>query len=264
MVFVLDIGNTHIVAGVYKDGKLAHHWRISTDRKKTEDEYGLIFVAMLAHAGVSLGSFTGAAIASVVPPLTPILEKAVRQYVGPSPIVVGPGTKTGMNIKYENPKEVGPDRIVNAVAAYQKYGGPVIVVDFGTATTLDVVSADGEYLGGAIAPGILTATDALFEKASRLPRIEIARPQSAIGRNTVQSMQSGIVFGFAGQVDGLVTRVSEELRTEPYVVATGGLAGLVAAESRTIKTVDPWLTLDGLYIIYQRNSGTVHSPSPKG
>jgi len=254
VLFAIDVGNTHIVAGLFENGELKSHWRIATDRHKTEDEYGLLFLSMLSHVGVTRESITGSIIASVVPPLTPTLEKTISKYLGIIPLTVGPGTKTGINIKYENPKEVGPDRIVNAVAAYQKYGGPVIVVDFGTATTFDAISKDGEYLGGAIAPGILTATDALFEKAARLPRIELIRPSSAIGKTTVQSMQSGITFGFAGQADAIVERISRELGGKPYVVATGGLAQLVARECKTIDSVDPFLTLEGLYVVFQKNA----------
>ncbi len=254
MIFALDVGNTHTVAGVFQGYELMADWRISTDRRKTEDEYGLMFLSMLERAGFKAKDTEGGIIASVVPPLTPVFEKTLSKYLGISALVVGPGTKTGMNIRYENPKEVGPDRIANAVAAYSKYGGPVIVVDFGTATTFDVISQEGDYLGGAIAPGILTSTDALFEKASRLPRIELIRPQQAIGRNTVQSMQSGIVFGFAGQTDSLVRRICREIGQDAHVVATGGLARLVAQESETIDTVDPFLTLEGLYIVLTKNT----------
>lgn len=262
MIVAIDIGNTQTVIGIFDEGALAAHWRVGTDRQKTEDEYGLQVLSMLQYAGIKSQEITGAAIASVVPPLTPVFEKMAQRYLGCSPLVIGPGVRTGINIRYEHPKDVGPDRIANAVAAYQKYGGPVIVVDFGTATTLDVISKDAEYLGGAIAPGILTATEALFEKTARLPRIELQRPPSAIGRNTVASMQAGIIFGFAGQVDELVRRVSRELGGKPYVVATGGLANLVAPESKTIQTVDPYLTLEGLYIVYKRNAEQVSTADP--
>ncbi len=253
MLFAMDVGNTNIVLGVFKGPDLQGHWRMSTDRHKTEDEYGILVLNMLEHSGFKAQDVRGAIIASVVPPLTPVLEKMIRRYFKISPVIVGPGTKTGINVKYENPKEVGPDRITNAVAAYRKYGGPVIVVDYGTATTFDVISKDGEYLGGAIAPGILTSTDALFDNAARLPRIELVRPGSAIGRTTVESMQSGIVFGFVGQADGLVARLKKELGGEAHVVATGGLANLVARESSTIQHVEPMLTLEGLQMIYQKN-----------
>ncbi len=253
MLFAVDVGNTHIVVGLLKNGKILYDWRIASQEPKTEDEYGFIFRFMLDHAGITRHSVSGGIIASVVPPLTPVLQKAMKTYLGIEPLIVGPGTKTGVDIKYENPKEVGPDRIANAVAAYHKYGGPVIVVDFGTATTFDVISKVGEYLGGAIAPGIMTATDALFAKAARLPRIQLVRPPQAIGKTTVQSMQSGIIFGFAGQTDALVRRISNELEGRPRVVATGGQAQLVAAESCTITAVDLTLTLEGLYLIYLMN-----------
>lgn len=254
MILTVDIGNTHTVLGVFQDGSIAAHWRIATDRHKTEDEYGLEVRQMLDYSGIKCQAITGVAVASVVPPLTPVFEKMTANYLGCRALVVGPGIRTGINIRYEHPKDVGPDRIANAVAAHQKYGGPVIVVDFGTATTVDVVSKDAEYLGGAIAPGILTATEALFERTARLPRVELVRPPSAIGRNTIASMQAGIIFGFAGQVDEIVRRVIRELGGKPPVVATGGLAELVAPESKTIRTVEPHLTLEGLYIIYKRNA----------
>jgi type III pantothenate kinase len=257
MVLVLDVGNTHIVLGVYRDGgEILNHWRVSTDRHKTEDEYGMIFLSLLSNAGISAKDITGGVIASVVPPLSPILEKAVQKYFRRTPLMVGPGTKTGVNIKYENPKEVGPDRIAHAIAALHKYGGPAIVVDFGTATTFDAISKDGDYLGGAIAPGVLTALDALFERAARLPRIELAKPQFAIGKTTVQSMQSGMVYGFAGLVDGLIARIAKEIGGNPRVIATGGLAKMVAPESQAIQAVDPFLVLDGLFLIYEKNLGS--------
>lgn len=253
MLFAVDVGNTHIMVGLIEGLEIRNNWRISTDPRKTEDEYGHILLFLLEGAGVTKDDLTGGVMASVVPPLTSVLEKTMRMYLGIDPLIVGPGTKTGINIKYENPKEVGPDRIANAVAAYHGYGGPVIVVDFGTATTFDAISRDGEYLGGAIAPGIMTATEALFEKAARLPRIELVRPSAAIGRNTVESMQAGTIFGFAGQTDGLVRRISREIGGVTQVIATGGQAQLVASESETITIVDPTLTLKGLAIIYSKN-----------
>lgn len=257
MVLVLDVGNMHCVIGVYgRDGNLLSHWRISTDRHKTEDEYGMILMSLLATAGVKPKDVAGSIIASVVPPLTPVMERAVQKYFHRDPLQVGPGIKTGINVKFENPKEVGPDRVAHAVATLQKYGGPAIVVDFGTATTLDAVSREGDYLGGAIAPGVLTSLDALFEKAARLPRIELSRPQSAIGKTTIQSMQSGVVYGFAGLADGLVRRLAKEMGGNPRVIATGGFAETVASESETIQVIDPFLALDGLYYIYQKNKET--------
>ncbi len=253
MLLAVDAGNTNIVAGVFQGTRLAGHWRVSTDRRKTEDEYGTLFLTFFKNSGFRSSELKGAVVASVVPPLTPVLEKMIRGYFKVAPLLVGPGTKTGINIKYENPKEVGPDRIANAVAAFKKYGGPVIVVDYGTATTFDVISKFGEYLGGAIAPGVMTSTEALFEKAARLPGIELVKPASAIGRTTVESMQSGILYGFVGQVDGLVTRLKEEVPGDAKVVATGGLAPLMAPESSTIQAVDPMLTLEGLHMIYRKN-----------
>lgn len=256
MLLALDAGNTHTVIGIYSDGKMLLHWRISTDRHKTEDEYGMVLLSLVRNSGMSEKDIDGAVFASVVPPLTPILEKTIAKYLGVEPLVVGPGTKTGVNIKYENPKEVGPDRIAHAVAAVQKYGAPAIVIDFGTATTLDAISATGEYLGGVIAPGVLISLDALFEKAAKLPRIELSKPRRAIGKTSVQSMQSGMVFGFAGMADSLVRRVAKEIGGEPHVIATGGLARMIAAESDTIQAVDPFLVLDGLYMIHKMNSTT--------
>ncbi|MEW6032455.1 MAG: type III pantothenate kinase [Bacillota bacterium] len=255
MLLVIDVGNTNIVAGVYRDGseKLAHHWRISTDPHRTDDEYGLLFHSVLSYHGLEFGAVTAVVISSVVPPLTPALERMAVKYLGLHPLVVGPGVRTGMNILYEDPKEVGADRIVNAVAAYSKYGGPLIVVDFGTATTFDAIAADGAYLGGAIAPGIGISTEALFEHAAKLSRIELSRPRSVIGKTTVASMQSGIIFGFAGQVDEVVRRMRRELGGKARVVATGGFAELIARETSTIEVVDPLLTLEGLRLIYLKN-----------
>ncbi len=255
VILVLDIGNTNIVAGIYRGKKLLIHWRISTDRDRTADEYGILFKNLFAYEGYKLRDIKAVVIASVVPPLMLTFEEMAEKYLGVTPLVVGPGVKTGMDIKYDSPREVGADRIVNAVAAYEKYGGPLIVVDFGTATTFDALSAEGHYLGGAIAPGIGISTEALFQKAAKLPRIELVKPTRVIGKNTVASMQAGIVFGFVGQVDEIVRRMTRELGGEVYVVATGGLAKLIAAESATIHTVDPLLTIEGLRVIYERNSG---------
>ena len=253
MLLAVDIGNTHIVVGLLDDsGKVVCTWRIAGQNHKTEDEYGFLLQWMLEHAGCTRDELTGAVIASVVPPLTPVFEKALRVYLKVDPLVVGPGTKTGVNIRYENPKEwAGQDSQRSGLSQVWR---PVIVVDFGTATTFDAISRNGDYMGGAIAPGVMTATDALFSKAARLPRIELVRPPQAIGKTTVQSMQSGIIFGFAGQTDALVKRISAELGGNPRVVATGGLAQLVAAESETITDVDPTLTLEGLHLIHKMNA----------
>jgi len=255
MLLVIDVGNTNIVAGVYRDqsDRLLVHWRLSTDPNRTADEYGLLFEGLFEHSGLTLEEVEAVIISSVVPPLTPTVEWMAGKYLGVEPLIVGPGVKTGMNILYEDPKEVGADRIVNAVAAYHRYGGPLIIVDFGTATTFDAVSVEGAYLGGAIAPGIGVSTEALFQHAAKLPRIELARPKAVIGRTTAASMQSGIIFGFAGQVDEVVRRMKRELGGKATVVATGGFAPLIARETLTIEVVDDLLTLEGLRLIYHRN-----------
>ncbi|HCW51897.1 MAG TPA: type III pantothenate kinase [Clostridiales bacterium] len=255
MLLVVDIGNTNIVAGVYRDGsdRLLFHLRLSTDPNRTADEYGLLLKGFFEHNDLSLKDVKAIVMSSVVPPLTPVMETTFEKYFRRRPLVVGPGIKTGMNILYEDPREVGADRIVNAVAAFSHYGGPLIVVDFGTATTLDAISADGAYLGGAIAPGIGISTEALFEHAAKLSRIELVRPKSVIGKTTVASMQSGIIFGVAGQVDELVRRMKKEMDGNPKVVATGGYAELIAEETSTIDVVDPLLTLEGLRLIYLKN-----------
>jgi len=256
MLLVIDVGNTNIVAGVYRDDsdELVVHWRLSTDPNRTADEYGLLFEGLFEHSDLTLDGVKAVVISSVVPPLTPTVEWMVQKYLGLKPLIVGPGVKTGMNILYEDPKEVGADRIVNAVAAYHRHGGPLIIVDFGTATTFDAISVDGAYLGGAIAPGIGISTEALFQHAAKLPRIELSRPKAVIGRTTAASMQSGIIFGFAGQVDEVVRRMKRELGGKAKVVATGGFAPLIARETSTIEVVDDLLTLEGLRLIYHRNT----------
>lgn len=255
MLMVLDVGNTNIVLGVYDDDKLLVHWRVSTDRQKTADEYGMLVNDLFLYGGVKLEDINAVVISSVVPPLIVPLTRMCERYFGVDPLVVGPGVKTGICIKYENPREVGADRIVNAVAALEKYGGPLIVVDFGTATTFCALSETRDYLGGAIAPGIGISTEALFQRAAKLPRIELMKPKSVICRNTIASMQSGIIFGFVGQVDEIVRRMQIEMNdVGGKVVATGGLANLIAEESHTITVVESFLTLEGLRLIYQRNS----------
>ncbi len=256
MNLVIDVGNTNIVLGLYEGDQLLHHWRLSTNRSATADEYGMTIHGLFSYAGIDTEQIEGVILSSVVPPLMFVLESLCEKYLKQAPLIVGPGIKTGLNIKYENPREVGADRIVNAIAAIELYGPPLIVVDFGTATTFDYIDENGHYLGGAIAPGIGISTEALYQRAAKLPRIELVKPKSGVvGRNPVSSMQAGIIFGYAGQVDGIVQRIREEYGTNPRVIATGGLADLIAAESRTIETVNGLLTLQGLQVIYNRNKG---------
>jgi len=253
MLLVIDVGNTNIVYGLFDGASLKHQFRVETGRGRTADEYRVVLHQLLSMNGITAGAVTAAALASVVPSLTEPMSELVRKSFGTDPLVIGPGIKTGMSILYENPREVGADRIVNAVAAYERAKGPVIVVDFGTATTFDVVTPKGEYLGGVIAPGIQISSDALFARAAKLPKVEVARPPHVIGRNTIHSMQSGIVYGYVGLVDGVVERLREELGHEAVVIATGGLARLIAPLSRTISEAVDELTLDGLRLIYERN-----------
>lgn len=253
MLFVIDVGNTNIVLGVYEGDALKHNWRIGTDRSKTDDEFGMLIKSLFADKGLSFSDVEGIIISSVVPPLMFPLEKMCQKYFGIKPMVIGPGLKTGLNIKADNPREIGADRIVNAVAAIHHYGTPLLVVDFGTATTFCFIDEEGSYHGGAIAPGISISTEALYSRAAKLPRIELMKPPSVIGRNTIHAMQSGIIYGFVGQVDELVRRMKAEVAKQPTVIATGGLAELIGSESSEIDIVDPWLTVKGLRLIYSRN-----------
>lgn len=253
MILVMDTGNTNIVLGVYDQGQLKYHWRMETYRHKTEDEYGMQVKSLFTHVGLSFEVVTGIIISSVVPPVMYPLEQMCMKYFNLKPLVVGPGIKTGLNIKYENPREVGADRIVNAVAAIEEYGSPLIIVDFGTATTYCYINEDGGYMGGAIAPGIGISMEALFDRAAKLPRIELGRPDQVVGKNTIAAMQSGVVFGYVGQVEGIVARMKAQSKKVPTVVATGGLADLIASESTVIDVVDNFLTLKGLHLIYKRN-----------
>ncbi len=254
MLLVIDIGNTNIVFGIFEGREIISHWRIGTDRAKTSDEYGVLFRNLFEVKGINLRSIKGAAISCVVPQLLETLNCMLKSYFDVTPLIIEPGIKTGMSILYKNPKEVGADRIVNAVAAFDKYKRSIIIVDFGTATTFDCVSENGEYLGGAIAPGLIISAEALFGAASKLPKVEIVRPKTVVGKTTVHSIQSGLVYGYAGLVDGIVERIQKEMGTNPKVIATGGLAKLIAPESKTIDKVDEFLTLKGLRLIYEWNS----------
>jgi type III pantothenate kinase len=260
-LLVVDIGNTNVSLGWFDypsteegdaRGVLAHHWRIGTHREHTSDEVGLVLTSLFAQSERRVSEVSDVIVSSVVPPLLPIYERVSQKLFGRPPLIVGPGIRTGMPVRYENPREVGADRIVNALAAFEMFGGPVIAVDFGTATTFDCVSTDGEYLGGVIFPGMLTSMESLFERASMLHRVEIARPRSVIGKTTTGALQSGLLYGTAGVVDSMVERIRKELGPA-RVVATGGLAGLVSNESSTIERVEPFLTLEGLRMIYEKN-----------
>ncbi len=254
MLLTIDIGNTNITLGLYRGERLAAVWRLRTDHERMPDEYGHQILGLIEHAGHAPAHIHGAALASVVPPLTSTFRQACEKYIGQDPLVVGAGVKTGVRIRYEDPKAVGADRVVDAAAVQYKYGGPACVVDFGTGTTFDAVSKEGDYLGGAIAPGIGIAAEALFQRTAQLPRVDLSRPPTAIGRNTVHAIQSGLLFGYVGLVEGMVNRFRDELGPDMKVIGTGGLAERIAAETSVIQHIDPWLTLEGLRLIWDMNS----------
>ncbi|WP_093046860.1 type III pantothenate kinase [Thalassobacillus cyri] len=254
MIFVLDVGNTNTVLGVFEADKLKYQWRIKTDRYKTEDEFGMLIKSLLDHEGLSFSDIDGVIISSVVPPIMFALERMSRVYFERKPMIIGAEeVDEGLSMAYPNPKEIGADRIVNAVGALQEHTAPLVIIDFGTATTYCYINEKEEYFGGVIAPGINVSMEALYAKAAKLPKIEIKNPGQVVGQSTVEAMQSGVFFGYVGQVDEVVRRMKETAPSNPKVIATGGLAGLIAGESRTIDVVDPYLTLKGLYTIYQRN-----------
>lgn len=254
MLLAIDVGNTNIVLGIYRGEEHVCHFRMNTSRDRTADETGMLMLQFFRSREIDPSDIHAAIISSVVPTVMYSLEHAIRKYLNITPLIVGPGTKTGMRIKYDNPREVGADRIVNAVAAYHLYGGPLIIVDFGTATTFCVVAQNGDYLGGVICPGIKISMEALFTQTAKLPRVEIIKPPAAIGKTTVTSMQSGAFYGFVGQVDHIVKKLKEELGSDAKVIATGGLARLISSESESIDEINSFLTLEGLRLIYEKNA----------
>ena len=253
VLLAVDVGNTNTVLGVFRDDELAAHWRIQTVAQRTSDEYAVLLKTLLDMEGFPWRSIDAGIISSVVPPAVFGLQQFFKRHCRGPALIVGPGIKTGMPILYENPREVGADRIVNAVAAYEEVKGGCIIVDFGTATTWDVVTPKGEYLGGVIAPGIQISSEALYEHAAKLPRVELLKPPKVVARNTITSMQAGLIYGYAGMVDGLVSRIRAELEFPARCIATGGLAPLIATETKTIEATDDLLTLKGLKILYHRN-----------
>lgn len=253
MLLVFDVGNTHIKLGLYAGSELKAYWRIATDRHRLADEYAVTVHSLFESRALDWRDVDGVALASSVPPLVAVFTELSRSYLECEPVVVGPGIKTGVRLLIDNPREVGPDRVVNALAAYQLHGGPAIVVDFGTGLNFDVVSAAGEFLGGSIAPGFGIAADALFRYAARLTQVEFVRPPRAIGKNTVHALQSGLIFGYVGLVEGIVRRIEAELEQKAVIIATGGLSEVIAAESDVIDLIEPNLTLEGLRMVYWIN-----------
>ncbi len=260
MILTLDIGNTNIKSALFDGTEMRQYWRLATNRNRTSDEYGMSMMNLLNHFGIDKAEISGIMMSSVVPQINFTIEHMCRSYFGMEPMKIEPGVKTGINIKYENPRELGSDRIANAVAAYELYGGPCITIDFGTATSFGAISAKGEFLGGAICPGLKLSADALTERTAKLPRFELVKPETAIGRNTVSNMQAGIVYGYIGQIKYLVNRMKKEMDVEGIkVIATGGLAVLVAGESSVIDVMDGLLTLKGLRIIYEKNNQIIRN-----
>jgi type III pantothenate kinase len=261
MFLAIDIGNTNVTLGLYKGEALGPRWRLATGHDKTQDEYGTLLLSLFRRERISSGDVHAIAIASVVPQLTSIFVEVCRQFLRQEPLVVDGTCPAGVRIRYDDAGQVGADRIVDVAAGYRLYGGPACIIDFGTATTFDAVSADGEYLGGAIAPGIGIASQALFERTAKLPKVDLRWPPSAIGKNTVHSLQSGLMFGYVGLVEGIVARFKQELGVDTRVIATGGLAEIIAKETKVISIIAPWLTLDGLRIIHALNSQSTHKMS---
>lgn len=253
MLLTIDIGNTNLTLGLYEGAKLGAHWRLATDNNRMPDEYGLQFLGLLQNANKTINDIHGIALASVVPPLTMRVIQACKEYLKCAPLVVDAGIKTGIKIRYEDPKAVGADRVCDAVAVMKCYGGPACVVDFGTATTFNAITKEGEYLGGAITAGVNLAAESLYTRAAKLPRIDLQLPPSVIGRNTIHAMQSGLLFGYVSMVEGMVARFKAELGPGTKVIATGGMAEVIARETHSIDIIAPWLTLDGLRIIWELN-----------
>jgi len=255
MFLAMDVGNTHNVIGLFSNDKLLTHWRIRTEWNRTADEYWVLIKEFILLNNVQAETVDDVVISCVVPPLIPVLEEMSRKYFNCQPLIVGPGIKTGISILYRNPAEVGADRIVNSVAAFEKYGGPLIIVDFGTAITFDAVSQKGEYLGGAIFPGVQVAMEALFKNTAKLPRVDLSFPEKVIGKSTVESIQSGLIHGFVGLINTMIEKIRIEMnqKVKVKVVATGGIVGLIASRAKSLEIIDPMLTLDGLKIIYEKN-----------
>lgn len=253
MLLTIDIGNTNLTLGLYPEKEIGAHWRLATDHQRMPDEYGLQFLGLLENAGHTPAELTGICLASVVPPLTGRVQQACSQYLHQEPFVVDAGIKTGIRIRYEDPRAVGADRVADAVAVFHKYGGPACVIDFGTATTFNAITKSGDYLGGAITAGIYLAAEALYQRTAKLPSIDITRPPSVIGRNSIHAMQSGLLFGYVSMVEGMVARFRKELGQDMKVIATGGLAEIVANETDVIEVISPWLTLDGLKLLWDMN-----------